>query len=372
MKVYLDNAASTKVNQEVLATFNKICDDLYANSSAKHSMGIDAQKLFEVALEQTAGLLGVKSEEIIYTSGATESINTALKGIAFYHQKRGKHIITTKYEHPAVNSTLEYLKSRFGFEVTYLSDVTKASVEEVLRDDTILVTMIHTQSELGCTFDYESIYEILSDHQALLHVDMCQSLGKLEIDLSKCDLASFSLHKLNGLKGSGILLKKASVKIDELIHGANQQVMRSGTVPLETVVSSAKALRIALENRRDNYRKVSEIWDYTVNALRSVDGVEINSAEDGNKYILNISVMNCNQSALNQLLSDEGIYVSSSTACKSRGDYSKVVYEYTNNMEKAKRSMRVSFSSTVSKSDIDYFVDVLKNSISKVKDNKCG
>ncbi len=366
MKIYLDNAASTMPHKEVLDTYVNVSLEMYSNSSAVHNDGLTANELFKASRSQIANLLKVRDEEVIFTSGATESINTAIKGICFYHQNRGKHIISTVYEHPSVINTLKYLEERFDFTVTYLEDVTAEAISNALSEETILVSVSHTQGELGIVFDIEGIASVLKSHRAFLHVDMCQSLGKINVGLSDIDLASFSMHKLHGLKGCGILFKKRDVKLDALVHGANQQELRSGTIPLASVVASAKGLRISLDNIEKNYGHISEIWDYTFKLLNLVNGVCVNSHSTGNKYIMNFSVLDVNTTALLQLLNENEIYVSSQTACRAKDSYSKVVYSYTSDMDRASSSFRISFSKFISTKDIEKFGSVLEKSIVSV------
>lgn len=375
-QVYLDNAGSTKVYEDVLDSFNKVCTSYYANASASHDLGNYNSSIFKEARKQIASLCVVGEDEVYFTSGASESINTALKGSAFYNMHRKKHIVTTTLEHPATNSTLEYLEKRFGIEVTKVAPVdgkiTSDMIIAAMRDDTFLVTMIHVQSETGLILPVEEVGAKLKDSRVLFHIDACQSFGKIDVDFTNVDMCSVSFHKLHGLKGSGMLIKKRDVQIDTLIHGGNQQDIRSGSIPLELVVAAAKTLKIAFEKKEEKYTHVKKLWDYLYNEFASNDSIHINSLNDNSPFIFNFSVLNTNTSALSRLLWEDGIYVATNTSCASSNEYSQTIYELTNDMEAAKTSLRLSFSRYTTMQDIEMFVKSLQQSLDRVRRNACG
>ncbi len=375
-QIYLDNAGSTKVLSEVLESFNQVAKSYYANPSANHDLGNNNNRLYKEARKQIASLCVVKDEEVFFTSGASESINTAIKGTALYHMKRGKHIVTTTLEHAATNETLIYLQERFGFEVTYVEpingEITAEMITDVTREDTILVTMSHVHSETGMILAVEDIAKSLQIKGIIMHVDACQSFGKIPLDIKNIDLVSVSFHKMHGIKGSGMLIKKKHVMIDSLIHGGNQQSLRSGTIPLELVVCGAKTLRIALESRDVNYGQVLDLWNYTVDNLKDIEGVVVNSTLPNSPYVLNFSIRDINISAFSRLMWQKGIYIAAKTSCASSDSYSKSIYSITSDMELASNSLRISFSKFTTIAEIETFLEALKVAIEMVRKNNCG
>ncbi len=375
-QIYLDNAGSTKVYEDVLDSFSKVCDSYYANASASHDLGNYNNNIFREARKQIASLCVVKEEEIIFTSGASESINTALKGASFYNMHRLRHIVTTSLEHPATNSTLAYLEERFGFRVTYVKPIdgkiTAQMIMDEICEDTLMVSMIHVQSETGLVLPVMEVGQLLKDSKVLLHVDACQSFGKIDLDFTNLDLVSISFHKLHGLKGSGMLVKKSDVQIDSLIHGGNQQTYRSGTIPLELVVAAVKTLKLTLEEKARKFETVSAVWNYLYEELSAIDNVVINSQVGNSPYIFNFSILDINTPALSRMLWEKGIYVATNTSCASSKEYSNTILELTNRMDLAKSSLRVSFSKYTTLEDAKVFVEFLKRKIDKVRRNACG
>ncbi len=375
-QIYLDNAGSTKVYKEVLDSFNKVCESYYANASASHDLGNYNSNIFREARKQIASLCVVKEEEIFFTSGASEAINTAIKGVCLYNMHRLKHIVTTVLEHPATNNTLKYLEERFGFRVTYVKPIdgkiTADMILDAVCEDTVLVSMIHVQSETGLVLPVEEVGERLKNSSVLLHVDACQSFGKIDFEFKYFDLVSVSFHKLHGIKGSGMLIKKSGVRLDSLIHGGMQQDLRSGTIPLELVVAAVKTLKITLDERVSAFDKVSEVWNYLYDEISCIDNIVINSKLNNSPYILNFSVLNTNTAALSRLLWEEGIYVATNTSCASSMEYSNTILELTSSMDLAKSSLRVSFSKYTTTEDVKVFVEKIKEMIEKVRRNECG
>ncbi len=375
-KVYLDNSGSTKVLDSVKNTFDVVVEKYYANSSAAHSLGNENILLFKEARKQIASLCAVKESEIIFTSGASEAVNTAIKGSVLYNLNRKKHVVTTTLEHPSVISTLKYLEKRFGIEVTYVKpvngEITTDMILNSLREDTLLVSIVHVQSETGIILPITEIGKKLKELDILFHVDICQSFGKLEIDFNDFSMASVSFHKLHGLKGSGFLYKSDSVLIDELIHGGNQQDIRSGTIPLELCACGAKCTRIAYEGMSENYEYVKSLNSVLRDYFESLDDIVINSKVDGSPYILNISIRNVHIAAFSRMMWEKGFYFSTKTACSSSGDYSSVIFDLTNDEDCARNSIRISLSKFNTESDITEFISVFNDCLEKVRGNNCG
>ena len=227
--IYLDYVSTTPLNQEVNHMYQSLLNDYFANADSLYSIGLKTSALMERSRELTAQLLHVLPEEIIFTSGASESNSAAIKGCAFQYQNRGKHIITTAVEHSSVYQSCIQLRDVFGFEVDFISvdasgNLDLKQLEEAIRPDTILITMMYVNNEVGMVFPIEKVYQMIQkiNPKIKLHVDMVQALGKMPIDLTHVDLASFSAHKIYGLKGSGVLYKKTSKSLVPLINGGQQ------------------------------------------------------------------------------------------------------------------------------------------------------
>ena len=280
--IYLDYSATTPVEESVLNSYIETTKKIIGNPNSLHKLGVDAKRLIDRATSQIATILGVKPNEIIYTSGASEANNTAIKGICLKYQNRGKHIITTPLEHSSIIEPLNYLKE-LGFEVEYVNltpsgKVDLEDLEKKLREDTILVTIASISSELGIIQPVNEIGKIVKKHpKAFFHSDITQSMGKEKIDLTNVDLASFSAQKFYGMKGIGALIKKENIVIEPLIHGGKSTTKdRSGTPATPLIVSTAKALRLAYENIEEKENKVRKLNDYLREELTK-ENITINS-----------------------------------------------------------------------------------------------
>ena len=368
--IYLDYSATTPVNSEVLETYVKVSKDYFGNPNSLHKLGVDAKKLIDASTEQIANILGVKSSEVIYTSGASEANNMAIKGICLKYFNRGKHIITTELEHSSIIAPIAYLQ-RQGFEVEFVKldengIVDLEDLKSKLRDDTLLVTIASVSSEVGVRQPIEEIGKMLKNYPKIyFHSDITQSIGKDKVDLINVDLASFSGQKFYGMKGVGGLIKKESIIIEPLIHGGKSTtIFRSGTPATPLIVSLAKAMRLASENYNEKVNYVKELNEYLCDKLSELD-VFINSNKYCIPHILNFSLKNIKPETMLHALENDNIYISTQTAC-STGDYSKVIYAVTGDEEKARRSMRVSISHLTTKEELDVFVKSLNENIKKL------
>lgn len=374
-KIYLDYASTTPINENVLESYYKLIKENYANSDSIHEEGSKAANYLKQARKQVANLLHVKENEIIFTSGSTESNNLAIKGVAFAYQNRGKHIITTKIEHPSVLDSCKQLEEYFGFEVTYLNvDSTgKIDLNELknsLRKDTILVSIMAVNNEMGSIQDIKTISKIIKENSnALYHIDATQAMCKEVLDYNLADLYNFSSHKFYGLKGSSVLVKKEKVRLVPLLSGGQQESgYRGGTSNWMAHVMLAKSLRLGLENHESYYKYVKELKDYLLNSLKKIDGLVVNSPIDSSAYILNIYIKNKRGEVIVNALSNLGIYVSTKSACSSRSkDYSASLYEMTNDVTISKNSLRISLSHMTTKDELDVFVDSLKKIVDNLK-----
>ena len=336
---------------------------MVGNPNSLHKLGIEAKSLIDTATRQIANILKVKPNEIIYTSGASESNNTAIKGICLKYQNRGKHIITTHLEHSSIMEPLNYLK-RQGFEVEYVNITENGMVDiedlkKKIRDDTILVTIASINSEVGIVQPIKDIAALLKKYpKVYFHSDITQSLGKEKVDLTDVDLASFSAQKFYGMKGIGGLVKKENVVIEPLIHGGKSTTKdRSGTPATALIVSMAKALRLAYENLEEKQKYVKELNIFLRNELEKNE-ITINSPEVAIPNILNISLENIKPETVLHALEEKEIYISTKTACATN-DSSDAVYAITKDEEKAKHSLRISLSYLTTKKELEIFITEL-------------
>lgn len=361
--IYLDYSATTKTSDEVLDSFNKASKTFFANPNSLHKLGTEANRLVLASTEQIANILKVKSNEIIYTSGASESNNTAIKGIADKYKNRGKHMITTRFEHSSIYGPLSYLEKYQDFDVDFVETDEKGivkldSLKSLIRSDTILVSICSVNSEIGIRQPIEEIGKIIKEYpKCFFHVDMTQSIGKENVNLENVDLASFSAHKIFGIKGIGCLIKKENIVIEPLIHGGKSTtIYRSGTPQLPLIVSLAKALRLATEDLDEKIKKIKELNTYLKNELTKFEKVKINSNDYSIPQILNLSVLGVKPETMQHALEEYDIYISTQTACSKSGEMSKSVYALTNDEEKAKTSIRISISYVTTKEEIDEFI----------------
>ena len=368
--IYLDYSATTPVDEEVLDTYVKVCKNFIGNPNSLHEAGVDAKRLIDASTKQIADILGVKSSEVIYTSGASEANNMAIKGICLKYQNRGKHIITTTLEHSSVSEVMKYLEG-LGFEVEYakLDDNGVVDLEElkkIIRDDTLLVSICSVNSEVGVKQPIEEIGLLLKDYPKLyFHSDITQSVGKEKINLTNVDLASFSGQKFYGMKGVGGLIKKESIIIEPLIHGGKSTtVFRSGTPATPLIVSLAKAMRLVYEDFDNRYNYVFELNKYLVDKLKSLD-IDINSNNECIPHIVNVSLRNIKSESMLHALEKDKIYISTQTAC-SMGNYSLAVYSVTRDKDKAGRSIRISLSYKTTKEELDKFISVFTKCLNEL------
>ena len=361
--IYLDYSATTPTNKEVLDTFYKTSVDYFGNPNSLHKLGASANELIKASTDQIAKLLKIKPSEIIYTSGSSESNNTVIKGIADKFSNRGKHIITTRFEHSSIYGPLNYLQKYKDFEVDFVETdengiVKLDSLKSLLRDDTVLVTICSVNSEIGIRQPIEKIGELLKEYpKCFFHVDYTQSIGKEKVDLTNVDLASFSAHKIFGIKGIGCLIKKEKIELEPLIHGGKSTtIYRSGTPALPLIVSLAKALRLALEDLDDKIKKIQEFNNYLKEKLSSYEKVKINSNEHSIPQILNLSVLGVKPETMQHALEEYDVYISTQTACSSGSPISQAVLALTNDEERAKSSIRISLSYVTTKEELDEFL----------------
>ena len=380
LPIYLDYSATTPVDPRVAAKMMECLtnEGNFGNpASRSHSFGWQAEKAVEAAREDVAALVNADPKEIIWTSGATESDNLAIKGAAHFYSKNGKHIITLKTEHKAVLDTCRQLE-REGFEVTYLEPqddglLNLDTLKKAIRKDTVLITVMHVNNEIGVIQDIKAIGEIARENKIIFHVDAAQSPGKAPIDLQdlKVDLMSFSAHKIYGPKGIGALYvrRKPRVRIEAQMHGGgHERGMRSGTLPTHQIVGMGEAFRIAKEEMATENERIRMLRDRLLDGLRDIEEVYINGdLEHRVPHNLNMSFNFVEGESLIMALKD--IAISSGSACTSASlEPSYVLRALGRNDELAHSSLRFSIGRFTTTEDIDYAIDTIKKAVAKLRD----
>ena len=370
--IYLDYSATTPVATEVLDTFVKTSKNYIGNPNSLHTLGVKSKKLMDQATLQITQLLGVQKNELIYTSGATESNNLAIKGIVGKYPNRGKQIITTSLEHSSILEPLHQLENQ-GYHIRYVHLLQDGTVDLVHlkklleEEDTVLVSIAMTSSEVGILQPIEEIGEIIKEYpKCFFHSDITQALGKVPVSLQNVDLASFSAHKFYGLKGIGGLVKKEKVELKPLFDGGKSTTRyRSGTPALALITSLAKALRLSLETINVEY--VKQLNDKIQMKLKEILDVHINSTSQSIPHILNISVHGVKPETLLHALEEKDIYISTMSACSSSQSESLAVKSVTHNTLDATTSIRISLSVHTTQEEVDMFLKVFKEVISKLR-----
>jgi cysteine desulfurase len=355
--VYLDYSATTPVNDEVLETFNKVTKEYFGNSNSLHKLGSDADRLINESTKIICNFLKIKTSELIYTSGATESNNLAVKGVIEAYPSRAKRIITTKLEHSSIKKQMETLKKK-GYEIEYLNLLEDGTVDlnhlkSLLQKDAILVTISMVDSELGIRQPIEEIGKILKNYpKVIFHTDITQALGKVNFDLTNVDLASFSGHKIYAIKGIGGLVKKENINLFPQIEGGKSTtIFRSGTPQTSLIASLAKAFKLI------NYDLDKSLNEMIITKLKEYD-VHINSTSKSIPHIINFSIPSIKSETFVHALDEEDIYISSKTACSVNEDMSESVYAVTKDELLSKRSLRVSLSYLTTKEEVNRFLTV--------------
>ena len=362
--IYFDNAATTKIYDDALTSYVQVSQKFFGNPSSLHQLGVDAFQVLTKARAQVASLLSVPPEEIFFTSGGTESNNWAIKGTALEKSVFGKHIITTKIEHPSVIQTCKQLE-RFGFEVTYLDVdsngiVNVDQLKESLRKDTILVSVMAVNNEVGAVQPIAEIAKVLEEYPSIhFHVDAVQAVERASqlLAIGRIDLLSLSAHKFHGPRGVGIMYKKFGRKIQALLTGGGQEKgERSTTENLPGIVATTKALRMALEEQSVTVELRSQLWK----ELATKPEIRIFSPEDGASHVLCFAIKGVRGEVVVHAFENHGIYISTTSACSSKkGDSSSTLYAMDVPTEWATGAVRVSFSNDNTKEEVEQFVDVL-------------
>lgn len=362
--IYFDNAATTKIYDDALTSYVQVSQKFFGNPSSLHQLGVDAYQVLTKARAQVASLLSVLPEEIFFTSGGTESNNWAIKGTALEKSVFGKHIITTKIEHPSVFQTCKQLE-RFGFEVTYLDVNSKGIVsvdqlKENLRKDTILVSVMAVNNEVGAVQPIAEIAQVLEAYPSIhFHVDAVQAVERASqlLAIGRIDLLSLSAHKFHGPRGIGIMYKNFGRKIQALLTGGGQEKgERSTTENLPGIVATTKALRMAQEENSVTGELRSQLWK----ELATKPEIRIFSPEDGASHVLCFAIKGVRGEVVVHAFENHGIYISTTSACSSKkADSSSTLYAMNVPTEWATGAVRVSFSNDNTKEEVEQFINVL-------------
>ena len=367
-KVYLYYSATTMVDNNVLEKFNELVKDSYANPNSIHDLGLSSKSIIDKSISNICSYFNIDKDEIIFTSGSSESNNTVIKGII--EGSKRKKIITTYLEHSSILSPLSYLQSK-GYIVEFvkldrngLIDI--EDLKSKLDSNTLLVTISYVNSELGILLNTKEVFKVVKDYdkEIYTHSDITQGLGKVNINLDNIDMASFSGHKIYTFKGIGGLIKKKDIKIVPLIHGGRSTtIYRSGTPSTEFIYSLSCAFDLFKDSIDTKYNYVKELNNKIRNVLSMYDNIYINSTDNSIPHILNFSIIGKDSNSIQQYFNDRGIYISTKSACSSDKNMSMVVKNMYNE-ERALSSVRVSISYKTTSEEIDYFIDALKEYMS--------
>ncbi|MBR6300970.1 MAG: cysteine desulfurase NifS [Clostridia bacterium] len=375
-RIYMDNAATTAVSPVVLEKMLPFFTELYGNASSIHGTGRDARKALEDARRRVAAVLNCKPNELYFTSGGSESDNWAIKGIAFANRKRGNHIITSSIEHHAVLHTCQWLEKQ-GFSVTYLpvdefGRVSAKDVEAAITDQTILISIMAANNEIGTLQPIKEIGRIAKQHKVYFHTDAVQAVGAIPIDVQEigCDMLSLSAHKFHGPKGVGALYIRQGTRIDQFMHGgAQERGKRATTENIPGIIGLATAIELATENLEEKSARICSMRDQLIDNLTKLPYVRLNGHRTERlPNNVNISVRFVEGEALLLRLDLAGIAASSGSACTSGSlDPSHVLLAIGLPHEIAHGSLRLSLSDTTKQEDIDYVLSVLPGIIDDLR-----
>ncbi len=370
MEVYFDNSATTKPYDEVMEVIIDTMKNYYGNPSSAHTLGLKAEGKMNESRQIVADTLGCSREEVVFTSGGSESNNFLIRGFI----KEGAHVITTKIEHPSIIGTCRQLESE-GIRVTYLNvdnngRIDLDELDKSINKDTQMVSIMHVNNEIGTVQDIEKIGKLIKEKSSKIkfHVDAVQSYGKYKINVKKynIDLLSASGHKIHGPRGIGIAYVRKGLMPKPLIFGGGQErSLRSGTENLAAMVGFAKAAEKIYKNLEENYKKVAEVKNYFIGKLQSISDAKINSSgEEYSPYVLSVSFRGVRGEVLLHSLEAKGIYVSTGSACSAKGNKeSHVLHAIMLKPEEIQGTIRFSFSEYNTKEEVDYTIENLDKSL---------
>ncbi len=359
--VYLDYSATTPMLPEVLDSYNKVTEEYFGNPNSLHSLGVKAHELLESANKQVSELLNIKEDEFFYTSGATESNNLAIIGAALTYKRYGNRILVSTMEHPSIYGICKHLE-KLGFIIDYVNVTNEGVIDfddlkNKVTKDTILVSICAVNSEVGARQPLKTVRQVIrkNNENCILHSDMTQAIGKVNINVNDVDLATISSHKIYGPKGIGLLYKTRGLVLTPLLYGHDDSLV-PGTPPLPLIVSFAKALRLALKDINKKEETVKKYYDKIVEHMGNYPRIVINSSKYCIPHILNISLMDIKPETFIHALEKDEVYVSSNTAC-SKGKKSESVYQMTHDDKRSETTIRISISPYTMPSEITEFLE---------------
>lgn len=377
MKVYLDNAATTPVTEEVQLAMLPFLKEKFGNASSLHQWGREAREAVEKAREKIIRKLGAKKHKLIFTSGGTEANNLALKGIAFNRMNNGMnnkekgHIITSKIEHDCVLKSCQWLEKQ-GFAITYLNVdkeglIDPEELKKAIRKDTFLVSLIHANSEIGTLQDIKALGKVCREKKVLFHTDACQSFCKTKIDLEYVDLVTINAHKIHGPKGIGALLIREGIKIEPLLHGGGHEFkLRSGTENVPGIIGFAAAIDAIKE---EDVKRMAKLRDYLIGKALQIEDSWLNGSKDKRLCNnINISFKNVEGESLILHLDMRGIAASTGSACSSQSlEPSHVLLAIGLRPEEAHGTIRLTLSKDTTKKEIDYALKAIQESVENLR-----
>ena len=377
MRVYLDNAATTRVRPEAIEEMLPYFTDYYGNASSVHMYGQEAKKGLDIARERIAKALGAEANEIIFTAGGTESDNTVIFGVAKKYAHKGKHIITTAIEHHAVLHACEQLEHE-GYRITYLpvdeyGRVTAKQVEDAICDDTILVTIMFANNEIGTIMPIAEIGKVCKEKGVLFHTDAVQAVGHVPVNVKEMniDMLSLSGHKFHGPKGTGVLYMRKGLRVPSLIvGGAQERTRRAGTENVPAIVGMSKALEIAVEHMDETSKRMTALRDRLIKGILEIPETRLNGhPTDRLPNNVNISIRYIEGESILLMLDMNGIAASSGSACTSGSlDPSHVLLAIGLSHEIAHGSVRLTLSEYTTEEEVDYTIEVLKKTAQRLRD----
>jgi len=364
--IYLDYSATTPVSFEVLDSYTRTTKEFIGNANSIHGLGIKSNNLLNSATKQIADLFNVMESEITYTSGATESNNLALIGVALAYHKVGKHIIVSKLEHPSIYKICDYLES-IGFEISYVNNDSEGLIDfddlkKLVREDTILVSICAVNSETGVRQPLKMIRQIIKKENSntILHSDVTQAIGKIPINFHDVDLASLSAHKIYGPKGIGLLYKQERVRLAPLLYGSGKgNELHPGTPALPLIVALSKAIRIALNDIDKREHFIERLNEKICKELENYPNIKINKTKYSIPHILNISILGIRPETFIHAMEEQEVYLSTNTACAS-GEVSTSVMAIYNDKQRATSTIRISLSHLTTTDEINKFLNYFK------------
>ncbi|MDI2586131.1 cysteine desulfurase family protein [Psychrobacillus sp. NEAU-3TGS] len=374
--IYFDNSATTKVHPEVMNTFVAVNEKFWANPASIHEFGHQTNELLQTARKQVAEILHTSSDKIYFTSGGTESNNLAIFGLANKYKNRGRHVLVSEIEHPSVLEAAKQLMKN-GFEVEWIpvnSDgvIIIDALKGLLRDDTVLVSVMHVNNETGAIQPIQDLIAyIRNTSRALIHMDAVQSFGKMPVDFAEMDVDAITIssHKIHGLKGSGLLALKTFIEVEPMLVGGGQEYgIRSGTTPVPLAVCTAKSIRLAHDHLESNAKKMKEITEELIPFLETFPAIKIISPSNRAPHIVSFSVRKIKGEVLINALQQKNVIVSTSSACSSRNTKTSHVLKAMHIQDEyIKGVIRLSFSSFNTPEEIDQFKIVFTHVMNVIK-----